>query len=135
MASHIQKVMYEGYLGGDPESRYTGDGDRMVTNFNLGSTRTYNRKNGEEVKETTWVKVAAWGKLAELTNKYLSKGSHVIAEGRLRTSPSVYTTKDGEARASWEMILESIRILTGNWDKSESSKEEDYDEDMDDIPF
>ena len=143
MANQIQMLMYEGYLAGDPEMRYTPSG-KPVTNFRMGSNRKYNTADGREVKETTWLKVAAWGKLAEIVNQYCGKGSHVIVTGLLRPgengSPTVFPTRDGGHSASFEVTANSIRILKGKDGATESVAETPEDSNpmgMDDeeIPF
>ena len=102
MASHIQTLIYEGFLGTDPEMRYTKSGQAVV-NFNLGSTRQYKNQSGEVISQTTWLRVSAWGKLAEIVNQYCAKGSHVIVQGALNGDengrPSAYMTKDKIGRA------------------------------------
>ena len=138
MASHIQHVMYEGFLGADPEMRYTPAG-KAVTNFRFGSTRQY--KTGEDtVKETTWLKVTAWGKLGEVVNQYCAKGSHVIVTGILRVgengSPTVYEMKNGGHGASYEITASSVRIIKGK-DNASGTHESDFPESdgSDEIPF
>ena len=71
-----------GYLGRDPEMRYTPSG-QAVTNFNVATSRQYTDFNGQPVKETIWFRVSVWGKQAETCNQYLKKGSKVLVEGRL----------------------------------------------------
>jgi len=126
MASQLQMLVYEGYLAEDPDMRYTPDG-KPVTNFRIGSNHQYKSGSGEVVKETTWLKVAAWGKLAEIINQYCAKGSHVIVSGKLRVgdngSPSVYTLKNGGHGASYEVTAQEIRIIKGK-DRAEDAVEE-----------
>lgn len=116
MASQIQLVMYEGFLADAPEMRYTPSG-KPVTNFRMGSNRKYKTADGTEVKETTWLKVAVWGKLAEIVNEYCGKGSHVIVTGLLRGNkdgnPSAYQMKNGEWGASFEITANEVRIIKG----------------------
>lgn len=123
MANHIQWMMYEGFLAADPDSRFT-DGGNAVTNFRIGSTHQY-RKGDEVVKETTWIKVVAWGKLGEIVNQYCAKGSHVVVIGRLRPgkggNPDTFTLKSGDAGASFEMTATEVRIIKGKSDAGESA--------------
>ena len=132
MANQIQLVMYEGYMADDPDMRYTNDG-KAVVNFRMGSNRKYNKANGEEVKETIWLKISAWGKLAEVVNQCTAKGSHVIVTGILRAgengSPNVYELKSGGHGASFEVTASSVRILKGK-PREGSPVEEDTEEDM-----
>jgi len=133
MANQIQLVMYEGYMADDPDMRYTPDG-KAVVNFRMGSNRKYKKANGEEVKETIWLKISAWGKLAEIVNQYTAKGSHVVVSGILRAgengSPNVYELKSGGHGASYEITANEVRILKGK--EREVNPVEDTEED---IPF
>lgn len=135
MANQIQIVIYEGYIAGKPEMQYTPKGI-AVANFSMGSNRKY-KSGEEELKETTWLKVSAWGKLAEIVTQYCDKGSHVIVTGRLRGkngSPEVFKRKDGESGANFEIVASEIRILSS---KSGDSSEPDSIEQPkeDDLPF
>jgi single-strand DNA-binding protein len=79
----LNRVQLIGYLGKDPESRFTPNG-KKVAHFSLGITQRW--KSGGETKEfTEWVNVEAWGKLGEIAQQYLKKGSLVYLEGRLKT--------------------------------------------------
>ena len=132
MANQYQLLVYEGYLGKDPEMRYTPTG-MAVTNFNLGSTRSY--KSGEEqVDEITWIRVTAWGKLAEFVYSYAHKGSHVFVEGVLHPgkngSPTAFQMKNGEWAASYEVTARKIRLLDtkqSNSHPAEASSSDDTD--------
>lgn len=116
MANQIQMVMYEGFLAAEPEMRYTPSG-KAVTNFRMGSNRQYKNSEGEVIKETTWLKITAWGKLGEIVNSYCGEGSHVIVTGILRVgengSPTVYELKNGGHGASYEITANEVRILKG----------------------
>ena len=79
----LNRVQLIGYLGKEPESRFTPNG-KKVAHFSLGITQRW--KSGGETKEyTEWVNVEAWGKLGEIAQQYLKKGSLVYLEGRLKT--------------------------------------------------
>ncbi len=79
----LNRIQLIGYLGRDPESRFTPSGKR-VTHFSLGITQRW--KTGDDSKEATeWVNVEAWDRLAEISHDYLKKGSLVYVEGRLKT--------------------------------------------------
>ena len=79
----LNRIQLIGYLGRDPESRFTPSGKR-VTKFSLGVTQHW--KTGDDNKESTeWVNVETWDRLAEVCQEYLKKGSLVYLEGRLKT--------------------------------------------------
>jgi len=80
----LNKVMIIGYLGRDPEMRYTPAG-RPVTSFSVATTRGWTNSNGERREETEWFNVVAWGNLAEICKQRLRKGQQVYIEGRLQT--------------------------------------------------
>lgn len=133
MASNMQMVIYEGFLAADPEMRYT-NGGTQVTNFRIGSNNQYRNSEGEQITQTTWLRITAWGSLAEIINNYCGKGSHVIVVGRLNPgengSPTVFEGKNGWG-ASYEVTAQSVRIIKGT-DRSggevtnmEASTEED----------
>lgn len=136
MATQIQKVMYEGYLAADPEMRFLPNGT-AVTNFRIGSTRQWKTKDGEKQKETTWIRISAWGAQAEIVNEYASKGDLVIVEGRLNPDkesggPKVFTRNDGSAGASFEVTAfpNGIRILGKRQTPQVSQQEENDDGDL-----
>jgi single-strand DNA-binding protein len=116
-----QSITIVGNLGKDPEMRYTPSG-QAVTSFTVATNRKYTGANGETVKETVWFRVSAWGKLGEVANQYLHKGSKVLVEGRLTADPAtggprVWTGQDGSMRASFEISAGVVRFL--------NSKDED----------
>jgi single-strand DNA-binding protein len=113
----FQTVLIVGYLGREPEMRYTPSG-QAVTNFNLAANRQFTGANGQVTKETTWFKVSAWGKTAESCSEYLHKGSLVLVEGRLVSDPEtggprLYSRQDGTPGTSFEVSATTVRFLSG----------------------
>jgi single-strand DNA-binding protein len=105
----MNKAILIGNLGGDPKIR-SGQNDFLVTKFNLAtSERWRDRDTGELQERTEWHQVAAFGKLAEICEKYLSKGKKVCVEGRLQTSKY---EKDGITRYSTEIIASNVQFLS-----------------------
>ena len=79
----LNRIQLIGYLGRDPESRFTPSGKR-VTHFSLGVTQHW--RTGDEDRESTeWINVEAWERLSETCQDYLRKGSLVYIEGRVKT--------------------------------------------------
>jgi len=113
MAS-FNKIMIVGYLGKDPEIRYTAQG-QAVTNFSIATTEKRKDAAGEGQEITTWFKVTFWGKLAELANQYLSKGKQVYVEGRLRQTE--WTDREGNKRQSLEVNGTDLQFLTPKGDE------------------
>jgi len=109
-------VIVVGYLGKDPEMRYTPNGS-AVTSLSVATNRTYTDGAGQKVKETTWFRVSVWGKQAESVNNFLKKGSMVLVEGELRPdketgNPRIFTRQDGTSGASYEVNARTVRFLT-----------------------
>jgi single-strand DNA-binding protein len=105
-----------GNLGKDPEMRYTPSG-QAVTSFPVASNRKYTSSNGEQVNETIWFRISAWGKQAEICNQYLKKGSKVLVEGRLTPDkttggPRLWKKQDGSSGASFEVNAQTVRFLS-----------------------
>jgi single-strand DNA-binding protein len=102
----LNRVQLMGYLGKDPESRYTPTG-KKVTTFSLAVTQRW--KTGGETKEyTEWVNIEAWGGLGEICEKYLHKGSLVFIEGRLKTDK--YEEK-GETKYFTKVVALQMQML------------------------
>src|SRR2546427_11314156 len=80
----VNKVILVGRLGRDPETRYTGGG-QAVANFSIATDESYKDKNGERQKRTEWHRITAWGKLAEICQQYLKKGTMVYIERRIHS--------------------------------------------------
>lgn len=125
MAS-FNKIIIVGYLGRDPEMRYTPQGT-AVCNF---SVATSEKKGDQEL--TTWFRVQVWGKQAENVNQYLSKGSQVYVEGRLRQDE--YTDKEGNKRTTLEVNASDVRFLSAKGEKAAAAGGETGRKD-DEIPF
>jgi single-strand DNA-binding protein len=97
-----------GNLGMNPEVR-TLQNDQKLVSFSLATTESYKDKEGNRVKETQWHRLVAWGKTAQIAEKYLQKGSEVAIEGKLTTRQ--YTTKDGEKRSITEVVVSDILLM------------------------
>ncbi len=115
MASFHQTIVV-GNLGRDPESRYLANGD-AVCNFSVAVTEKW-KKDGQEKEQTTWYRVSAFGKLAEICGQYLKKGSAVMIVGKMTVRE---WEKDGVKRESWELRADSMQMLGG---KSEGGQQQ-----------
>jgi single-strand DNA-binding protein len=124
-----------GYLGADPEMRYTPDGT-PVTNFSVAATRKWNNADGSKGEETTWFRCAAWRRTAEVVNEYLKKGRLVYLKGTLAPEIRVWTDNSGNPRASYEVTVREIKFLGGNGNGgSQTSQTPPPDLGEDEIPF
>ena len=131
-----QKHVIVGNLGSDAEMRYTGSG-QAVANFSVAVNRKWTGQDGEQKEETTWYRVAIWGKFAEALTPFLTKGKAVLVEGT-KLAARAYTDKAGEARASLELTAETVRLLGGgNGHQAQDDEQDDKPvaPDMDEIAF
>lgn len=106
----VNKAILVGRLGADPEVRYTPDGT-MVTNFRLATDEQWKDKSGERVQKTEWHRIVTFGKLAEISGSYLTKGKLVYVEGRIQTRS--WDDKDGVKHYATEIIASGMKMLDG----------------------
>ncbi len=102
------KVQLIGNLGNAPEVR-TLDGGKKMAKFSIATNETYRNSKGEKVTETQWHNMIAWGKVAEIAEKYLTKGKEVVVEGKLVNRN--YTDKDGNKKYSTEVQVNELLLL------------------------
>lgn len=108
MARAINKVTLIGTLGRDPEVRYMPNGN-AVANISLATDESYNDKQtGQKVEQTEWHRLTIYGRLAEICQQYLKKGSKAYFEGKLRTRE---WEKDGIKRYTTEIICNEMMML------------------------
>ncbi|HEY4058202.1 MAG TPA: single-stranded DNA-binding protein [Kofleriaceae bacterium] len=110
MAGGVNKVILVGYLGADPDMRYTPSG-QGVCELRLATSESWNDKNGQRQERTEWHRVVVWGKRAEVCSKYLAKGRQVFVEGRIQTRS--YDDKEGIKRYMTEIIAADVQFLGG----------------------
>jgi len=120
MAS-FNKITIVGYLGKDPELRYTPQGV-AVCDFSVATTERKKDRSGEFQDQTTWFRVTFWRNQAELANQYLAKGRQVYVEGRL--SQREYQDRDGNTRYSLEVQGTDLRFLGSRSDEGFSPRGE-----------
>lgn len=119
----LNKVTLIGYLGHNPEIRYTASGD-PVAHVTLATTETWKDKaSGEKKEATEWHRVVLYRKLAEIVGQYLKKGSHVYIEGRLQTRK--WAAKDGTDRYTTEIIADDLRMLGSRGEHRADDAEQD----------
>lgn len=105
--SSVNKVILVGRLGGDPETRYTANGT-AVCNFTMATSEKFTGRDGQKQETTEWHRVVAWGKLAEICQQYLGKGSLVYVEGKINYKK---WEKDGVKHNATEIKLDSMQML------------------------
>lgn len=144
----VNKVILVGHLGKNPETKVL-NGDVKVCSFSLATSESYKDRNtGERVTQTEWHNVVLWKSLAEIAEKYLTKGSQVYIEGKLQTRS--YQDKDGVTKYSTQIIGQNLTMLSSNSGSSQSmprepEQSETYspnnefnnmsESDIDDLPF
>jgi len=146
------KIIIAGYLGRDPEMRYTPSG-QPVTNFSVATSRRWTGSDGQQHDETVWWRVSVWGRQAETCNQYLSKGRPVLIEGRIGGDripqgdgretlvPHVWQGQDGQPRARYEITAQTVKFLGGREGFAETAapsapeEEEPPVEPEEEIPF
>jgi single-strand DNA-binding protein len=121
--------MVIGYVGRDPEMRYTPSG-KPVTSFSVGATRSWTSSDGERREETEWFNVVAWGNLAEICKQYLAKGRHVYVEGRLQTRS--WDDQEGKKCFRTELVAREMIMLDSPKQASEVAEEAG---DAEEFPF
>ena len=105
----VNKVILIGNLGADPEIRHLQNG-AAVANFRIATTETYKDKTtGERREQTEWHSLVAWRGLAEITERFLRKGSKIYVEGKLRTRQ--WQDKDGVTRYTTEIHVDELTML------------------------
>lgn len=103
----LNRVQMIGRLGKDPESKFTPTG-KKVTHFSLAVSSHWKDKSGETKESTEWVNIEAWGRLGEVCQEYLKKGSLIFLEGRLKTDK--YEDK-GETRYFTKVVAQTLQFL------------------------
>ena len=102
------KVQLIGHVGQEPEIKTFGEG-KKVANITLATNESYTNAKGEKVEDTQWHKVKAWGKVADIIEKYVTKGKEICVEGKL--THRSYDDKDGNKRYVTEVVVNDILLL------------------------
>lgn len=110
MAGSVNLVVLIGNLGRDPEVKFIDSGS-AVCSFSIACDEEWKDKQGEKQKRTEWVRVVAWGKLAELCGEYLAKGRQCYVEGSLQTRK--WQDKEGKDRYTTEVKAREVTFLGG----------------------
>ena len=148
--ANLNKVTLIGRLGQDPEIRYTQSGS-AVANATIATNDYWTDKQGEKQERTEWHSIVLWGKLADLAQSYLKKGSQVYVEGAIETRS---WEKDGAMRYKTEIKVFKIEFLDSKSSeepaphsssaldslsnarsKFETTEQRSQDAQKDDIPF
>jgi single-strand DNA-binding protein len=104
----LNRVQLIGRLGKDPESHFTPNG-KKVAHYSLAVSNRWKTVEGEAKEYTEWVNIEAWGRLGEVCQQYLHKGSLVFLEGRLETDK--YEDKGGETKYFTKVVAQAMQML------------------------
>ena len=146
MSRGVNKVILVGNLGQKPDMKYT-QSNTAVANLSLATSESWKDKDSGDLKtKTEWHRVVYFGKLAEIAEQYLDKGSKVYIEGKLQTRK--WQDQAGNDRYTTEVLGQELTMLDSRGDSSGSSfennnpgmSEEDVNQDNggfseEDIPF
>lgn len=106
MKNSVQLI---GHVGQEPEIKNL-DAGKKLANISIATNEVYYKENGDKVEKTEWHRVTAWGKVAEIIEKYVTKGKEVAVEGKL--THRSYDDKDGNKRYITEVVVHEILLLS-----------------------
>jgi len=130
----INKVQLIGRLGQSPEQKFLQNGTAVCT-LSIATNTSYKGADGKYVEEVEWSRVVLWGKQAENAAKFLTKGSRVLIEGKLKTRT---WEKDGVKHYATEIVADSFQMMDGKGEAAaqpEPPTENPNKDDDDDLPF
>jgi single-strand DNA-binding protein len=140
MQKGVNKAIILGNLGNDPECKSTSNGS-MLANFSVATSESWLDKNTNQKQERTeWHRVTAFGKLAEIIQQYVKKGSKVYIEGQIRTRK--WKADDGSDRYSTEIVANELQMLDSRSESAPAAQPQQAPQQAqghtvedDDIPF
>jgi single-strand DNA-binding protein len=97
-----------GHVGQDPEIK-SFEGNKKFANLSIATKENYKNEKGEKVEETQWHRITAWGKTAEIIEKYVVKGKEIAVEGKLRHRS--YDDKNGDKKYVTEIVVSELLLL------------------------
>jgi single-strand DNA-binding protein len=109
------KVQLIGNLGANPEVKNTESGKKLAK-FSIATSESYRNAKGDKITETQWHTIIAWGKLADIAEKYLTKGAEIALEGKLVYRN--YTAKDGAKKYFTEIQASEMLMLNSKQSQS-----------------
>lgn len=112
----VNKVIIIGNCGSDPRTKHL-EGDRKVASFSVAVSEKYKNKAGEVVEQTEWLNCVAWNKLAEIIEKFVTKGMLVYIEGKIKTRNY---EKDGQKHYVTEIFADTLQMLSKSDAKPEA---------------
>jgi single-strand DNA-binding protein len=114
MANDLNLCQFIGRLGNPPEMKYLPNGD-AVASFSIAVGSSWKDNQGQKQEATEWVRLSAFGKLAEIIGQYCGKGSRVYVSGKLKTRK--WQDQSGADRYSTEIVANELQLLDGKDDR------------------
>jgi len=125
MARGVNKAIIVGNLGRDPEVRYTANGS-AVANVTVATSESWkDKQSGERQERTEWHRVVFFGRLAEIAEEYLKKGSQVYIEGSIRTQ-KWQDKESGQDRYTTEIVARDMQMLGSRGGEASGGSGDDY---------
>jgi single-strand DNA-binding protein len=125
MARGVNKAIIVGNLGRDPEVRYTANGS-AVANVTIATSESWkDKQSGERQERTEWHRVVFFGRLAEIAEEYLKKGSQVYIEGSIRTQ-KWQDKESGQDRYTTEIVARDMQMLGSRGGEASGGSGDDY---------
>lgn len=115
----VNKCLFIGNLTADPEIRTMPNGEQ-VANFTIALNERYKAKDGNIVENVEYVRIVLYRRLAEIAGQYLTKGSQVYVEGRLKTRK--WQDNNGQDRYTTEIQGDNLQMLGGRQDEPKQAK-------------
>jgi len=115
----INIAMIIGNLGNDPKTTVASNGN-TIASFSVATSERYKDKNGQQQEQTEWHRVVVFGRLAEICEQYLKKGSRVYIEGRLQTRQ--WEDKNGNKQNTTEIVAKEMKMLGSRDGKADTSQ-------------
>lgn len=123
--AYLNKCMFIGNVGREPQVRSLNSGSK-VANFSIAVSKRYRDRNGEQKDKTDWVSCTAFGKLAEVVENLVDKGSQLYVEGEFNVDN--YTDDNGTKKQRTCINVGSLQVLSGFKEKDSSERLDDYDD-------
>lgn len=108
MSTLRNQVQLIGHVGQDPEIK-SFEGNKKLANLTIATNETYKNEKGEKVEETQWHRVSAWGRTAEIIEKYVTKGKEIAIDGKL--THRSYDDKNGDKKYITEIVASEVLLL------------------------
>ena len=108
MSTLKNQVQLIGHVGQDPEIK-SFEGEKKLASLSIATKDSYKNEKGEKVEETQWHRISAWGKTAEIIEKYVTKGKEIAVQGKL--THRSYDDKNGDKKYVTEVVVSELVLL------------------------